>query len=75
MWNNLHHREETPMTEESVQLTPDERRVLELLRSNEQLRAIAELYRVSAVAARLAAEELRSYERDWNHPLGFALKS
>ena len=64
------------MTEKHEKLvTPDDERVLDALRIQQQLQVPADLYHVNDALRSLAIEELRGYHRTWSHPLGFVLKS
>lgn len=55
-------------------VSPDDERVLQALKVEQSLQVPAQIYSTSAVLSSLAIEELRSYHRSWNHPLGFVLK-
>jgi glutamyl-tRNA reductase len=64
------------MSDETVNLvTPDDERVFEALRLAERVRTLTDIVHGNAALSSLVVEELKSYNRSWNHPLGFALKS
>lgn len=60
---------------EATSLTDDDERALDALRAAQRLPMTPDLTSPIGALSSLAVEELRSYNRSWNHPLGFVLKS
>jgi len=62
----------SPQPEVRDLITPEDELVMEAL---QMARRTLPLAAIRDTMTALALEELRSYDRDWSHPLGFALKS